>query len=1394
MWSLQALMAALLVSLVAAIAASSAAAAGLTEADELTRFGSFGTAAGQLEYNPTIATDPVTGDVLVGGSGNSRVAEFTPWGGFVKAFGWDVAPGSVNEQQEVRLRAGAGDFRLGFEGDQTGDLPFDATGEEVQAGLDGLPSVAGPGGNVEVEERPGNAATQTPYVYVVTFKGSLAGTNVPQLAVENGSVPLSGGNPSTESEVRTRADGTAGGTGLESCTAESGCQAGDGGSGVGEITAARKVAVDAKGAIFVGEFANDRIQEFSPAGRFVAMLGEQVDKTEVKKREQQEAKAEPVTVTEVEEDRCTAASGDECGAGVEGAGPYAYAYHTGANEGPIAFDPATNDLLVGNGERIARFDEEGNLISVINVTGGVVYALAVDPLTGMLYVTLQSSTPTVQATKNNVRELDPSSGAEVGAVNVETPTVLAFGSEGQLYLIREENKSGREIPEAVLEFSASGELESTVMLPGEVQSKPLDEVGIAVGPAGDVYVAGYFSNAQSSVSGVRAFGPAPVELEAPPLAAPTIVAQYALAVEAEGAEMGAEINPHFWSDTTFYVEYGTQPCSEGGCARQPVAAESQLSHRVSGTALPATQELTGLQPATEYHYRFVADSSGGGPVVGPEGGGEGTFRTAGLPETGLGCPNESLRSGFAALLPDCRAYEMVTPLDKGNGDITVLKTTSGDLPAVLQESAVSGERLAYGSYRAFGDAQSAPYTTQYVAQRSASGWSSHAISPPRTNIVVSAAKATDTEFREFSPDLCQSWLVTLSNPPLAPGAAEGEENLYRRDDGICGGETDYKALATVQPGAKQESRELELQGVADEGADVIYVSNAEVPGLGSGGVHHEVHLYEASPTGEPLMLCVLPSGEQVSGPCTAGGGIEGGADTDGRRMSLQHAISSNGSRVFWTASRGRPGKIYLRENPLATGEECVYARSACTIAVSKQAEVDSKSSGSEFRLASEDGSRAVFTTEGGSGSEDLYEFAVDGETTRLIAHKVAGLLGASEGATRIYLVSSEVLTGEANSEGSFAVEGKPNLYLYRAGGGEGSSSPPAASAFTFIGTFSKADVEFLENDVTVLPAYHLARVSPDGLHVAFVSAARLTGYDNTDQANGEADSEVYLYDASPEAGQGQLLCASCEPGGARPVGRRILGSNGYQTFAATIPSWENSLYASRALAKDGSRLFFDSFDALDTRDTNGQEDVYEWEMPGVGSCSERSGTYSPVNGGCVNLISSGQSTRDSQFVDASPSGDDVFFATLSSLVPQDPGLVDIYDARVDGGFPASQAEVTCEGEACQAPANPPAFKTPGSLQFEGRGNLASTRPHAKRKGKAKHPATRQARKRRAARTCRHEHRAKRRRACETRLRKQVRTRARTKARGKGVGRQGARLRASGRGVGRHEGTSGRDGR
>ncbi len=236
--------------------------------------------------------------------------------------------------------------------------------------------------------------------------------------------------------------------------------------------------------------------------------------------------------------------------------------------------------------------------------------------------------------------------------------------------------------------------------------------------------------------------------------------------------------------------------------------------------------------------------------------------------------------------------------------------------------------------------------------------------------------------------------------------------------------------------------------------------------------------------------------------------------------------------------------------------------------------------------------------------------------------------------------------------------------------------------------------------------------------LAFISTARPTGYDNTDLLSGKADSEIYRY----EVGAPGPVCISCNPGGARPLGIDLKAKAEVGTSlwgAALLPPGATDLYVPRALSADGKRLFFDSFDALLPRDTNGTEDVYEWESaPSQQACEEAGAeVYVESAEGCLSLISGGTSPQDSEFLDASATGDDVFFATGASLLARDPGLIDVYDARVGGGIDEPPPSPECQGESCRAQVSPPTELTPSSSTYSGPEDLKEKPKKKHHKGK-----------------------------------------------------------------------------
>ena len=339
--------------------------------------------------------------------------------------------------------------------------------------------------------------------------------------------------------------------------------------------------------------------------------------------------------------------------------------------------------------------------------------------------------------------------------------------------------------------------------------------------------------------------------------------------------------------------------------------------------------------------------------------------------------------------------------------------------------------------------------------------------------------------------------------------------------------------------------------------------------------------------------------------------------------------------------------------------------------------------------------------------QDLYLFNVETnkleditvDTADADGASVIGVLGASEDGSYIYFVATGALSD------THAVMGHDNLYMWHEG------------TISFIGPLSSDDSghsgfhePVVAHDWDTSAGDRTARVTADGRHLLFMSDARLTSYDNRDAETGEPDEEVYLYDAP----SGSLSCVSCNPSGARPV-----GSSGFPGGTPLRTADELGTYQPRVLSEDGSRVFFDSRDALVAQDTNGVQDVYEWEGDGAGTCSRSEG--------CVFLLSGAASTSAASFVDASADGDDVFFVTRAELVAQDTDqLRDLYDARIphvpgeEVAFPPPIVTQPCEGEACL----PSALAVTqdgalGSATFDGVGNLSSvsSKPAARVKTK-----------------------------------------------------------------------------
>jgi hypothetical protein len=790
--------------------------------------------------------------------------------------------------------------------------------------------------------------------------------------------------------------------------------------------------------------------------------------------------------------------------------------------------------------------------------------------------------------------------------------------------------------------------------------------------ARSVVVAGGGSGV-GQVGGGASFTPSPVVL---------IESESVLNVSSDSADFEGVLNPLGVSGE-WWVEYGVgEGVFDHATARQPLAAVSE--------GVIVGVRVHGLSPSMVYHYRFAASDEREGHLY--------TIYGQSLSfTTQPAMPSSSLLDG--------RAWEMVSPLDKQGASF------HSDSGAQLNEAAVNGAGITYAataSTEASPAGEPALEDVQILSRHDpAGGWSSRDIASPHEQSWFPQAGGF-TEFFAFSPDLSVGF-VEPKGTTLLGGASERTPYLRRQADcenpaaaSECylplltaenvtsgekwGGRPDislgYVSYAAATPDLRHVVLQSKVPLTAEAKADGVR-SCTVLPGWCS--------VYEWS-AGRLELIGVLP-GEPGTPVCLLG----------------ISAISADGDRVVCGA-----GHLYMQE---------AAAHRTVQLDVVQSGASGAGFAGPGFQGASSNGSRVFFTdsqqlTADSRTAGDLYVFEANADTSPEAgvvrdltpaspsgeAANVQSTPGVSSDGTVAYVIATGVLTEAANQHGETAQSGQPNVYrIERAeAAGEVTWTP------SFIATISSEDPT--------------AVVSADGRWLAFMSELPLTGYDNRDAVSAQRDEEVFLYDAVSR----RLVCASCNPTGARPHGAAVI--QGRESGGVEV----GRIYQPRDLSASG-RVFFDSVDALAPQDVNGTSDVYEYEPTGVGSCTTASASYSPSQDGCIGLVSSGISSEESVFLDATEDGNDVFFLTSAKLVAGDTdNALDVYDAHVCGpGWecpPPTVVTTPCTNTAsCQQAAEPQpsVFGASGTAAFSGAGDRAHVvrhekarcrRGHARRRG------------------------------------------------------------------------------
>lgn len=681
-------------------------------------------------------------------------------------------------------------------------------------------------------------------------------------------------------------------------------------------------------------------------------------------------------------------------------------------------------------------------------------------------------------------------------------------------------------------------------------------------------------------------------------------------------------------------------------------------------------------------------------------------------------------------------------------------------------SSLSGERFRYFTYYPYEGAGEGLYL---LSTRTATGWKTQGVIPPQKGMGESDWFACSPSMY-FSAELTKGLLADGwrnegsyerkeecegDEPRLVTGEPRGFANLFLRDN-----ETSTYQLLDMPPQGVTPADAL----LADATPDLSHVLFTEKAALTpeappeEAGIIEAPDLYEWS-NGEVHLVTFLPDGTPVEG-ALANGDIEeqgeliyvyfhssqSGSSLYNRDAPFTHAMSDDGERVIFYAN----GDLFERLNAThaqsqVVAEKCTEPEAACTVQVDA-AESGAKGSGGTgvFVYASADGSRVFFTDAKRLTTDstafpkepDLYEYNSEtGKLTDLTVlasepANVLGFSGASEDGSYIYFVATGDLTGgQANSHGAIARAGVPNLYVSHEG------------VTTFIARLASEDGTDWQQGGKSNSGYLTTSVSPNGRFIAFNSLNRLTGFINEQAEPAECElsgeeghcREIFRYDAV----EGQLSCVSCRTEGARPTGPAAIKGPTQQLLYP-------GPYTLQHQVTDDGRVFFETADPLVLAATNGSGNVYEYEN------------------GKANLISTGSGEGESTFLDASPSGGDVFFRTAQGLVQSDTdNSYSAYDARTGGGFAAevsggSQAG-PCESlDGCRSPlSEPPAEALASSDTFSGAGNLVvpPEPPVVAEKPPAQHRSLTRAQKlARALRACRHKP-ARKRRSCRARARK-----------------------------------------
>jgi hypothetical protein len=611
-----------------------------------------------------------------------------------------------------------------------------------------------------------------------------------------------------------------------------------------------------------------------------------------------------------------------------------------------------------------------------------------------------------------------------------------------------------------------------------------------------------------------------------------------------------------------------------------------------------------------------------------------------------GCPNEQVRrQQSSTALPDCRAYEQVSPAAKFGYSV-------GDnfAGAVQLGSDAGGDRVSYWGLNPLPGAQAGSFAG-LLGERSAGGWTTSSILPPPGPEQTSLSQlCRDADLRGSTSDLLTSVYWDSTTEPW------GSLNLVR-PDGTRQHIADAPGLAIGSCNGDAPGQEW-FEGISEDGHHVLFGSTtALVPGVTETGNDILYEWVDDHANGGAGTLRVVNRTNDPaltlldSGPASLGGsGSWDRNDFLTGPHGLQHAISTDGSRIFFQ----NPAPNIVGSSGLPLGSSSLYARvkGTTTIAISDPQPGHSPAERVQYLDATPDGATVFFWANGQLTDEapvagGIYRYDMDSGQLRFLT--TAPESGAGVPPTAIASSDGSHLYYQNGPDVYVNVEGHDRLIL---------------AAATVEGGPGAAGGIVLSNPGLRDDRCPSANVSPTGRYFAFMAFLS------------DGSTQIYRYDADT----GVLDHVSTGP--AAP-------SVPYaSTFVSACGGSEPRPLLTRVMSDDGQYVFFDTAAPLVPQDNNGAFDTYEW------------------HNGVVTLLGSGTNTDGSSFMGTDSSGANAFLETDQPLASQDGDQVaDVYDARIGGGFPVAPDHPACAGDLCQGPPTaPPDLAVTGSLTFSGQGN------------------------------------------------------------------------------------------